>query len=105
MHVTRFSCMCTHGKQAHTHTHTHIHKERRVYTNGYHLPILFVSFQKKKREKKKTSLFYVRQIKALPSSFFSSSFFFAQLCHSRTPSRTIITVSPFPENNEENEKL
>ena len=109
MHVTRSSCMCTHGKQARTQAHTH--KERRAYTNGYHLPILFVSLRKKEKRKKKTtaSLFYVRHIKALPSSSFSSfvfffSSFFVQL-HSRTPSRTIITVSPFPANNEANEKL
>ena len=109
MHVTRSSCMCTHGKQARTQAHTH--KERRAYTNGYHLPILFVSLRKKEKRKKKNNGVSILRPAHQGTPFFLFLFFrfffssfFVQL-HSRTPSRTIITVSPFPANNEANEKL
>lgn len=90
MHVMRFSCTCMHEKQAHT-------KKRHAYRGDYYLLILFVSLSF--FLKKKESLFHAQHTKALPSSSFSSSCL-ALL----TPSRTIITVSPFPENNKANER-
>lgn len=70
--------------------------------NGYHLPILFVLLQKGEKKKKKKSVSILRP--AHQGTAFFLFFFFFFLLHSRMPSRTIITVSPFPENNEANEK-